>query len=144
MPMRNTWAVLIAMAGIGLLAFGLGLGFAVAKDTGQSSANVYAQTSGGECELNFTITYHNETIKGSIAFSEDGRVPPETFFVIDGKLTEGAAVIFAAIILEKKLGVGLWSDGAIFPIDLVGLNQRAIADCVWPRWRAAQQRQGLH
>jgi hypothetical protein len=62
--MRNTWAVLIAMAGSGLLAFGLGLGFAVAKDTGQSSANFYAKTSDGECELNFTITYHNETIKG--------------------------------------------------------------------------------
>jgi hypothetical protein len=58
------WIVLVGLNGA-LVA--LGLGFAVAQDNVQSSANFYAQSSDGECGLEFTIAYRGGTIKGSIA-----------------------------------------------------------------------------
>jgi hypothetical protein len=133
--MSKGWAVIVAL-GVGL-DLGLGLGFAVAKDYEVVSKTEFV-VGAGECGLNFTITYHNEAIKGSIAYTENGfalRMPIETFFVIDGKLSEDAGAVFGAIILGEKVGVGLLSDGAIFPIDALGLDRRAIADCVWERWQ---------
>jgi hypothetical protein len=55
---------------------------AFARDDVQSKANFYAQTSDGECGLEFTIEYRNGTIKGSIAFTDLGlrlRLPEQGF-----------------------------------------------------------------
>jgi hypothetical protein len=35
--------------------------------------------------------------------------------------------------LHKKVAIGL-DDGTILPIDLLGLNLRRIADCIWSRY----------
>src|SRR5262249_47216892 len=90
--MRKDLALIVAVSiGLLALAFGPGLGFAVAQDNVQSSANFYAQTSDGECGLEFTIVSRNRTIKGSIAWSDLSlrlRGVPESFVVVNGKLAE--------------------------------------------------------
>jgi hypothetical protein len=111
---------------------GLGLGFAIAKDHVQSKANFYAQTSDGECGLEFTIARRNRTIKGSIAWTDLGlrlRLPEKGFVVVNGKLSESQAEIFNAMVARKGLAVGFY-DGTILPIDLVGLDPQPFAACV--------------
>jgi hypothetical protein len=104
---------------------------AVAQDV-QSKANFYAHTSDGECGLEFTITHRNETIRGSIAWTDLGlrlRLPDKGFVVVDGKLSESAIAIFDAIVRSKKLAIGFY-DGTILPIDLVGLDPTAFSVCI--------------
>jgi hypothetical protein len=83
--MRNGWAIVIVGVGLAVAFVGLGLSGAVAKDNGR--ANFYAQTSDGECGLEFTIPYRNKTIEGSIAWTDLGlrlRLPESGFVVVDG------------------------------------------------------------
>jgi len=108
--MRRDWAWIVAVS-IGLLALAFGLGFAVAKDNVQSKANFYAETSDGECGLEFTITSRNRTIKGSIAWTDLGlrlRLPEKGFIVVDGKQSESAIAIFNAMIVQKGLAIGFY------------------------------------
>jgi hypothetical protein len=110
----------------------VGLGFAVAKDKVQSSANFYAQTSDGECGLEFTIAYRNGTIKGTIAWTDLGlrlRGVPESFVVVNGKLAANPDDAFGAMVALKGLAIGLY-DGTILPIDLVGLDPKPFLVCV--------------
>jgi hypothetical protein len=98
----------------------------------QSSANFYAQTSDGECGLEFTIASRDRTIKGSIAWTDLGlrlRLPENGYVVINGKLSESEAEIFNAMLARKGLAVGFY-DGTILPIDLVGLDPKHFAACV--------------
>jgi hypothetical protein len=123
------WTVLVGLNGA-LVA--LGLGFAVAQDNVQSSANFYAQTSDGECGLEFTIASRGGTIKGSIAWTDLGlrlRLPERGFEVVNGKLSESATAIFNAIVTRKGLAIGFY-DGTILPIDLVGLDTKPIVECI--------------
>jgi hypothetical protein len=109
---------------VGGALVGLGLGFAVAKDNVQSTANFYAQTSDGECGLEFTIPYRGRLARGSIAFTDNGlrlRLPESSFIVVNGKLSESPSDVFSAMIAGKGLAVGFWRDGTVLPIDLVGL-----------------------
>ena len=113
---------------VGLLA--LLVGAAQAQDV--RDARFYAQTSDGECGLEFTITHRNETIRGSIAWTDLGlrlRLPEKGFVVVDGKLSESAIAIFNAMIAQKGLAIGFY-DGAILPIHLVGLDPTAFSACI--------------
>jgi hypothetical protein len=98
----------------------------------------------GECGLEFTVTYRNQTITGSIAWTEEGlalRVPPEAFVIANGKLAENAGDIYGAIVY-RRLGIGFW-DGTILPINLIDLDPKPFIACVaqslrgWekPHWR---------
>ena len=130
--MRRDWALIVAL-GVGL-SLGLGSGFAIAQRNEVVSKAEFV--AGADCRLNFTITYHHKSITGAIAWTEEGPVlwmPAETLVLIDGKITDDAGAMFGAIILHKKVAVGLY-DGAILPIDLLGLNLRSVADCVWKRF----------
>jgi hypothetical protein len=128
------WTVLVGLSG----AFvGFGLGFAVAKDNVQSSANFYAQISDGECGLEFTIANRNRTVKGSIAWTDLGlrlRLPEKGFVAVNGKVSESEAAIFNAMVALKGLAVGFY-DGTILPIDLTGLDPKDFAACVRRGWR---------
>jgi len=117
---------------IAALASMLGFGYAVAKDNAQSSANFYAQTSDGECGLEFTIPYRNGTIKGSLAFTDLGlrlRLPEKGFVVVNGKLSDSDTEIFGAMLARKGFAVGFY-DGTVLPIDLIGLDPKPFAECV--------------
>jgi hypothetical protein len=53
--------------------------------------------------------------------------------MIDGKPAGDAAAMFGAVILHKRVALGLY-DGTILPIDLLCLNLRRVADCAWARY----------
>jgi len=120
---------------VGLLT--LLIGVAQAQDVGEVQSKAeFVVGSAGECRFNFAITYHNKTITGAVAWTEEGpvlRVPPETFGMIDGKPAGDAAAMFGAVILHKRVALGLY-DGTILPIDLLCLNLRRVADCAWARY----------
>jgi hypothetical protein len=67
------------------------------------------------------------------------RLPDEAFIVADGKLAENADDVFFAIHLHKKLGVGLWRDGTIVPIDLTGLDPKLFIACVKQRLHSVKR-----
>jgi hypothetical protein len=113
-------------------------GAALAQDDVQSTANFYAQGSEGECGFEFTIA----DLKGSLAWTDGDlrlRLPDGAFVVADGKLAKNADDVFFAIVLHKKLGVGLWRDGTIFPIDLIGLDPKAFVACVMQRLHSVKR-----
>jgi hypothetical protein len=124
------------------LGLGVGLHNAAAQQNdAQSKAEFYV--GAGECGFNFTITYRNETITGSIAWTEEGltpRLPPEAFVVANGKLAENTGDVFDAILSRKKLAVGFY-DGTILPIDLIGLDPKPFVACVG---QSLSQREKLH
>jgi len=99
---------------IGLLT--LLVGVAQAQDVEEVVSKAEFVVAGaGDCRF-FTITYHNKTITGGVAWTKEGpvlRVPVETFGMIDGKPTEDAAAMFGAVILHKKVALGLY-DGNDF------------------------------
>ncbi len=112
------------------VAIALAVGFAQAQ--GVWDARFYAQTSDGECGLEFTIAYSGRTVKGSIAWTDLGlrlRLPEKGFVVVDGKVTQNAIVIFDAIVQRKKLAIGFY-DGTILPIDLIGLDTKPLVECI--------------
>ena len=124
--MRKT--LLVALTATLGLAVGLH-NVAAQQNEAQSKAEFYVGAD--ECGLNFTITYRNETITGSIAWTEEGltlRVPPEAFVIANGKIPEYAIDVYSAIV-SRKLGIGLW-DGTILPIDLVGLDPKPFSACL--------------
>jgi hypothetical protein len=105
---------------------------AVARDDVQSKANFYAQTSEGECGLEFTITNRDRPVKGSLAFTDLGlrlRLPEKGFVVVNGKLAESEGKVFSAMVAQKGLAVGFY-DGTILPIDLIGLDTKPFAACI--------------
>lgn len=120
---RNAALVLVALTATLGLAVGLAANEVVSK-----SQFVVAD---GECRLEFTIGYRNETITGSIAWTEEGlvlHVPPEAFVVAGGKLAENAIDIYGAIV-SRKLGIGFY-DGTILPINLVDLDPKPFSACM--------------
>jgi hypothetical protein len=122
-------AVLVALTA--MLGLTVGLRNVAAQEV-VSNANFYAQTSDGECGLEFTIAYRYRTVKGSIAWTDLGlrlRLPEKGFVVVDGKLSESAIAIFDAIVRSKKLAIGFY-DGTILPIDLAGLDPTAFSACI--------------
>jgi hypothetical protein len=128
--MRKDWALIVTL---GVELFRLGLGFAVAKDNVQSKPNFYAQTSDGECGLEFTIAYRNRPVKGSLAFTDLGlrlRLPEKGFVIVDGKLAENPDKVFGAMVAQRGLALGFWHDGTILPINLVGLDTKPFVACV--------------
>ena len=138
-PKRSRTA-LIVVVGVGValalgLGLGVGLGWGFAVEKVQSKANFYAQTSEGECGLEFTIIPNREgkgTIKGSIAWTDLGlrlRLPEKGFVAVNGKLSQSEAEIFAAMVALKGLAVGFY-DGTVLPIDLTGLDPKPFAACV--------------
>ena len=137
---RNAALVLVALTAT-LVASGAAAQHNAASEVQSKAEFVVAD---GECGLNFTIAYRNETITGSIAWTDEGlalHVPPEAFVIADGKLAEYSIDIYRAIV-SRKLGIGLW-DGTILPINLVGLDPEPFSACLvqrlgqWdkPHWR---------
>ena len=137
---RNAALVLVAL----VVTLGLAVGLHNANAASEVVSKAEFVVADGECGLHFTITYRNETITGSIAWTEEGlalRVPPEAFVIADGKLAEYSIDIYRAIV-SRKLGIGLW-DGTILPINLVGLDPQPFSACLaqslsqWdkPHWR---------
>jgi hypothetical protein len=111
-------------------------GAALADDP-QSTANFYATDS--ECEFEFTIA----DLKGSLTWADGDlrlRLPDEAFVVADGKLAKNADDIFFAIAEHKTLALGLWRDGMITPINLIGLDPKPFVACVMQRWRSLKHR----
>jgi hypothetical protein len=139
---RNAALVLVALTA----TLGLAVRLAAAQRNAASEVVSKAEfvVADGECGLNFTITYRNETITGSIAWTEEGlvlHVPPEAFVVAGSKLAENAIDIYGAIV-SRKLGIGFY-DGTILPITLVDLDPKPFSACMaqklsqWekPHWR---------
>jgi hypothetical protein len=121
-------------------------GAALAQDDVQSMAN-FTQGSESECGgFEFTIAWRNREktteLKGSLAWMDGDlrlRLPDGAFVVADGKLAKNADDVFFAIVLHKKLGVGLWRDGTIVPIDLIGLDPKPYVACVMQRMRSVKR-----
>jgi hypothetical protein len=127
----------VIIVGLAVLAVS---GAAFAQDDVQSTANFYSE---GECRFEFTIAWRNRAeVKGSLLWADGDlrlRLPGEAFVVADGKLAKNEEDVFGAILLHKKLGVGLWRDGTIFPIDLTGLDRKPFVACVKQRWRSVKR-----
>jgi hypothetical protein len=118
-------------------------GAALAQDDARSTANFYA-SSEGECRFEFAVAWRNRAeTKGTLSWTDGDlrlRLSDEAFVVADGKLAKDADDVFFAIHLHKKLGVGLWRDGTIFPIDLTGLDPKDFVACVKQRIQASRAR----
>jgi hypothetical protein len=125
---------------IGLAALAVS-GAALAQDDVQSTANFYVRE--GECRFEFAVAWRNRAeVKGSLLWADGDlrlRLPDEAFVVADGKLAKNDEDVFGAILLHKKLSVGLWRDGTIFPIDLTGLDRKPFVACVMQRWRSVKR-----
>jgi hypothetical protein len=134
--------MLRAAIGVSLAAVLVVGGAALAHDDAQNTANFYV--SEGECGFEFNVAWRNhaKTLKGSLAWVDGDlrlRLPNEAFVVADGKLAKDADDVFGALVLHKRLGVGLWQDGTIFPIDLTGLDPSPFVACVMQRLRSAKR-----
>jgi hypothetical protein len=117
-------------------------GAALAQDDVRSTANFYARE--GECRFEFAVAWrdHAKTLKGSLAWVDGDlqlRLPDEAFVVAGDKLAKDADDMFGALLLHKKLAVGLWQSGAIVPIEWTGLDPRPFVDCVMRRARSVKR-----